>query len=263
MSIRYMGTKRKLLPEIDETISLCKDGPLLDLFSGMCAVGSEIAPKRQIWTNDAQIFASSFAKARFTSKEVPADLTKFIGYIEKYFMLNMEKLENLYSPLLKKENKVLASSNVESLNKVSNQILNNDICTKDKRNISHHLFSQNYAGGYFSLRQSTEIDSIRFAIDKTYKRDLISEEQHRWFLIALAQAMSNASNTTGHFAQYLKIKKSNLNFSIKQKQKSIWSEWCNAYGTLNVIGDVKWRKKNKVFNECSLKLMSRMPKWKK
>ncbi len=262
MSIRYMGSKRQLLPQISETIFACREGALLDLFSGMCAVGGEIAPSRQIWTNDSQIFASNMARAMFTSQNKPVELTTVITHISNYFTLNMKKLESLYKILLIKEEAILLNPNTNSLNALIDETLSFNLQDKDKKRLTHYLFSQNHAGGYFSLNQAMEIDSIRFAIDKIKTKDLISEEKHRWFLIALAQAMSNSSNTTGHFAQYLKIKENNLNMSVKQKQKSIWDEWYESYQSLKVIGSKKWRKKNKVFNECSLQLVSRIPKWK-
>ena len=67
LAISYMGTKRPLAPLVAELAADCRNGACLDLFSGMCAVGQQISPKRQIWSNDLQSFASLVAKCQFCS----------------------------------------------------------------------------------------------------------------------------------------------------------------------------------------------------
>lgn len=66
-----MGTKRDLTTFVSAVIADCQAGPILDVFSGMCSVGETIAPCRQVWTNDVQVFAHEVAKALFTSQEYP------------------------------------------------------------------------------------------------------------------------------------------------------------------------------------------------
>ena len=52
--VSYLGTKRKIASRVAALIEESPSGPLLDLFSGICAVGSAVAPSRQIWCNDIQ-----------------------------------------------------------------------------------------------------------------------------------------------------------------------------------------------------------------
>lgn len=81
-----MGTKRQLAPLVTDVASSCQnDGPLLDLFSGMCSVGSEVAAHRQVWTNDAQVFASTVAKAYFTSSDLPLILDQALELLRPHF----------------------------------------------------------------------------------------------------------------------------------------------------------------------------------
>src|SRR4051812_13184491 len=71
LQVSYMGTKKQLAPVVAQLVAQCPNGPLLDLFSGVCAVGEAVSPTRQVWNNDAQIFASTVAKAFFKSKDAP------------------------------------------------------------------------------------------------------------------------------------------------------------------------------------------------
>src|SRR5438552_9025287 len=71
VNISYMGTKRVLAESVSEVVAHAQKGILLDAFSGMCAVGEAVGHSRQIWNNDAQIFASQVAKAIFTSQDAP------------------------------------------------------------------------------------------------------------------------------------------------------------------------------------------------
>ncbi|WP_413816507.1 DNA adenine methylase, partial [Pigmentiphaga sp.] len=52
LPVSYMGTKRQLAAFVSELVERSSPGPMLDVFAGMCAVGSAVAPKRQVWTND-------------------------------------------------------------------------------------------------------------------------------------------------------------------------------------------------------------------
>lgn len=122
----------------------------------------------------------------------------------------------------------------------------------------HCLFSEIYAGGYFSLSQSIEIDSLRYAADTLLKKNQISVEHHRWILLALAQALSKVANTTGHVAQYIKIKESNIKLCVTQKKKSIWNEWLTSYDFIQPIGTKDWRLQNKAFHGCSLVLLDQL-----
>jgi hypothetical protein len=67
-SVRYMGSKRSLAAQISREISERSEGAIvLDAFSGMCAVGAEVAPRHPLITNDAHAFAQIVAEAMFVS----------------------------------------------------------------------------------------------------------------------------------------------------------------------------------------------------
>lgn len=253
-----MGTKRQLAPLVSDTISACQQGPLLDLFSGMCAVGSEIATERQVWSNDAQLFAANVAKAFFTSTDLPLMFDKAVELLRPHFIENQTRLFSIYAEFIEAEKATLNESESEALISICQKILSHRAFPEFKNGTFYSpycLFSEIYAGGYFSLMQSIDIDSIRYAADCVLREGRMSVEHHRWILLALAQSMSKVANTTGHFAQYIKIKESNLKRCINQKKRCVWTEWLTSYDFIQPIGGRNWRKRNRVFNSCSLVLL--------
>src|SRR5258706_8705215 len=71
VNVSYMGTKKELAPAVADVIRHSQRGVMLDAFAGMCAVGEEVAPSRQVWSNDVQLFAAEVGRALFTSHDEP------------------------------------------------------------------------------------------------------------------------------------------------------------------------------------------------
>lgn len=256
MKISYMGTKRKIAPLVSDAISMCKDGPLLDLFSGMCSVGSKVGTRRQVWSNDAQLFATNVAKAFFTSMDLPLCTEDLCSLLHPNFIRNKMALQNTYRSLLDEENSALNAKELEALLGVTQKILlHKSFGSNSNGRFPYSLFADIYAGGYLSLAQAIEIDSIRYAADQARIKGAVSDEQHRWILLGLAQTMSKVANTTGHFAQFLKLKEQNLKRCIKQKSRNVWFEWLESSSFMVPLGGKIWRRKNRVFNGCSLNLL--------
>ena len=85
----------------------------------------------------------------------------------------------------------------------------------------YRLFSITYSGSYLGLHQCIQIDSIRHAIDILYHQEIVDENQRRWLCLALCQAMSKVATTTGHFAQYLRIKEKTCRRFVAQRRRSV------------------------------------------
>lgn len=132
--------------------------------------------------------------------------------------------------------------------------------SKKARTFPYRLFTITYADGYFGLRQCMEIDSIVYAIDKGLGTAVISQDQGNWLLLALGQAMRLVANTTGHFAQYLKPKQSNIVRYLKQRRRAVWEAFTRCVGESFPIGSALWRSRNKVFNCDSLDLLTLIKK---
>lgn len=268
LSVSYMGMKRQLAPIVADVISFAPPGPLLDLFSGICSVGSAVAPKRQVWCNDVQVFASRVAEAFFTSANPSLTAQTASELVLPFFSKNFRALQHRFKIELRREKKVLDSRNILALKDLDCTLPDIRTCQKldrERRSLSktpnsfpYRLFTITYSGGYFSLNQCLEIDSLKYSIDQLLSAQIIDADQKRWMDLALCQAASKVSNTTGHFAQYLKAKESNKQRVFAQKNRSIWVEWLSAMNQCKPIGSATWRQRNKVFNDDALTVLEKI-----
>jgi adenine-specific DNA-methyltransferase len=265
INVSYMGTKRRLASAVAEVVAQSPGGPMLDLFSGMCAVASEVAPARPIWCNDVQRFAAEVATAFFTSSEGPKTSAAVIDTITAEFLRNQRALNARFAAYRSAENAALDSGEAWRIAKSDSlapnitsshsfgkeQVLLNEF----PRTFPYRLFSITFSGAYFGLAQCIEIDSIRFAVDQLRRNRVIDQEQHRWMTLALCQAAYKVGNTTGHFAQFLKVKKSNVDRFIRQRRRSVWNEWRAAIHSFQPLGPKSWRRRNKTFRKDALSLL--------
>ena len=109
IQVSYMGTKRKIAPQVAAIVDDGPNGPLLDLFSGICAIGSEVAPSRPVWCNDIELFASTVAAAFFTSSELPVSFDRAAEMALEEFQENKRQLELVFGADLENEKTALAS----------------------------------------------------------------------------------------------------------------------------------------------------------
>ncbi|MCW0234260.1 MAG: DNA adenine methylase [Ferrovibrio sp.] len=270
LNVSYMGTKRQLADQVADVIALSPDGPLLDLFAGMCAVGSAVAPDRNVWCNDIQWFASTVAASFFTSEARPLDRETCEELFQASFEENRLALTERFKGYLNREEDAIASLGVKKLRESDAAMPNvgaslhfekeRRLLSVDKRAFPYRLFSITYSGGYFGLQQSVDIDSIRYAIDTCLMARRITREQHRWLLIALCQAASKVANTTGHFAQYLKVKSSNISRLARQRERSVHAEWLTCIEDMKPIGTKRWRQGNVVTKSDAINLLKKMAK---
>jgi len=270
LGISYMGTKKYISPYVNELVNSCNgSGPFLDLFSGMCSVSSCISD-RPIWCNDSQLFASYVANLAYTTKKPLIKPITIENYLAPFYENNFNKLNNRFFREIEKEKIILKGKS--SLKKIKSFYSNyphtqnsKELESERKRlrnkpdTLPWRMFSITYAGGYFSVQQCIEIDSIRYSIEVSYKKGFINKSQYFWLLVALANALSRCSTTTGHFAQYLKVNNNNIKNYIKQRRRSIWLEWMSAINSHDkLFENIQYSKYNKVFNEDANNLLKRL-----
>lgn len=267
LNVSYMGTKRRLASAVAEVVALSPNGPMLDLFSGMCAVASAVTPNRQIWCNDVQHFAAEVSSAFFTSARRPI-IESLIENVYNEYLRNRQALTARFALGKVLEEKALNSGDPNLIAKADGLAPNvaesralekeREILNHSPRKFPYRLFSITFSGAYFGLAQSIEIDSLKYAIDRMHDRRLIAVEQRRWMTLALCQAACKAANTTGHFAQFLKVKQSNVDRFIRQRRRSIWEEWQNAIRSFKPLGSGKWRRHNKTFRSDAIPLLQQL-----
>lgn len=251
LAISYMGTKRPLAPLVAELASDCRPGACLDLFSGMCAVGQKLSTTRQIWSNDLQSFASLVAKCQFCSSNNPPSPRYTDQIIGTNFRERLEKLLRDLSSEINEERDAISSYDWAYFSREFERRI--FLANRLQRGAGerYRLFLQRYAGTYFGKLQCVEIDSIRFALDQSE----IDTNFMDWCLIALCSAVSRCANTTGHFAQSLAPKQSNIQKLVNQRKRSVWDEFLRALDRLTTFGSKKWRSYNRVFQYDALSLL--------
>ena len=266
LALPYMGTKRQLAPMVADVICLGKPGVVLDVFSGMCAIGQAVGVRRNVWNNDVQCFSSEVASALFTARKAFSWTGPEQEYVTKQFRKNANSLQGRYGKRLAKEKDVLRAGGLVGIQKylssathvANDEGLDNERDLRSRQKIKtgpYNLCSITYADGYFGLLQSIEIDSARYALDHAYTHGVINNDQFRWLLIALCQAAGRIASTTGHFAQFLSVNANNLSTYIGQRNKSFRDTWMQCLQHLRPVGSGLWRKKNRVFNRESLSLL--------
>ena len=261
-----MGTKRNIASHVADVIADAPPGPLLDLFSGICAVASAVAPSRQIWCNDIQHFASTVADAFFTSPVLPYTGDHTADLLFAPFSQNRTALRQRFDKLIKLEEAALTSYDTSRLQSLEQLIPDTRTCTELEHErqylttrpstFPYRLFTINYAGGYLGLEQCIQVDSIRYAVDFLQSAGSIDNHQHKWMCLALCQATSKVATTTGHFAQYMRAKENTQKRFVSQRRRSVWYECLRAMYEMSPIGTTAWRSENRVFSQDANSLLA-------
>src|ERR1700734_43096 len=251
-----MGTKRDLAPAVCDVIRQAPKGVMLDAFAGMCSVGERVAPTRPVWSNDAQLFAVEVARALFTSTDEPIDAVRTADIHFDAFERHRCLLAKVYRRSLSAEDRLLQPLRFEVFEKRKNvlsQIRAADLARTRRRN--RDLFSAIYSDSYFGIRQAIEADAIMKAIRTTHRARAISDDHKRWLINGLGRALLRIANSTGHFAQYLKPRRTSYRRYLSQRRKCLWSEWLSSVGELRSVGTADWRRLNKCFNQDAISLL--------
>ena len=256
--INYPGSKRNLLNFIYENTYEYIDPNkyILDIFGGTgCVSNMYTTYGYKVISNDSEKYSYHIINSQICSNN-DIDLKKFI----EYYSINKNQLFNNFSNeiimeenfLKKKENEKLEkldlslpkiwdfnnkSIKINDFNITSIDFLNNHI-----NEIPFCLFTLYFSGYYFGLKQSIEIDSIRYAIEKT-------DNKNSKLFSCLFYAMKEAVFAKdGHMAQPLKHEK-NFSKLYKVRNKSIFDLFMNKLTqTENLSIESIYRCNNKVIN---------------
>lgn len=230
--MKYMGSKRELLPEIKEAVDdLCKkNGTILDIFAGTASVGAYLKDSYNIISNDIQEYSKVLGDAviGISAIEYLPDLNTSLKKIKHYFDINRDHLQNiLKNTLSESDDYLLIGKNnwTESDRKKYQKFISsfpspvNAFHTKnDELKKLYELYLENNKASssllpafqtcflfpelYFSLRQAIDIDSIVYGIKNTFT----DQRLINLFTAALIYAYSYCSSGTGHFAMFRDLK---------------------------------------------------------
>lgn len=264
LGVSYMGTKRALASKVSDQVAGSKDGPLLDLFAGMCSVGTAVGTARPVWNNDLQHFASSVAHSFFCSTSCPPAHLDVRDFVRVHYLENYDTLQSRYRELLQRESEALNSRSVHGLLDLSNDRLafassddasDQRIASKTDTHSPYCLFVLNFSASYLGVKQCIEVDSIRYALDRQVACGALTSEVHEWLCLGLGKAISRCASSTGHFAQPLSPKDANVGRYVRQRRRSIWDEWLGSIDDLAPLGNSGWRKKNRTFRGDAIELI--------
>ncbi len=243
--ISYMGTKRQLAPIVDQLVMKSKPGPLLDAFSGMCAISSFVGTKRQEWTNDLQMFSHAVARCHFCADSGPLDRTTLFALASSKISDRVNALSRDFHEEINAELSALRHHDLVKLTSLALSFQDEQgrvqvECGYDNQTLLTRLFS----GSYFGLQQTIELDAIRCTISDLENNGVIDIDQANWAILALAVASNQCATVTGHFAQPLTPKERNIARFCSQRLKSIKGHWLAAIEGMTPIGTSVWRQKN-------------------
>lgn len=172
--MRFIGSKRNLLNEIDNILQPHLDGTeksFVDLFAGSNVVGNYFADQYQIITNDIMYFSYVLARGTLAIKSTPS----FDNLLER----------GISDPL-----QFLSSQNLNDYK--------GDYVTKE------YSPAGNAKRMYFTIENAKRIDFCRNKIEEWKKNDLINDNEYYYLLASLISAIPFVSNITGTYGAYLK-----------------------------------------------------------
>ena len=243
-SAYYMGSKRNLSGFLVEAISRILDpsGVIVDLMCGSGAASKAFSKIWKTFASDNQVFCRLLAtvqgggfsrkraeilldilmrSARSHAVDLGARFTSFLELEDKIFhgdldeLLLKEYVEYVSTfPTYPHNTSIPWNPTAEVVERQQNPKL-----------YPYCLFSSYFANVYFGLRQSVEIDSLRYAIDQ-----IENDYDRQWALGALITTLSALGTTyAAHFAQpKLSVEELNLlNLSkiVEQRAYSITHEF--------------------------------------
>lgn len=268
--ISYMGTKRRLAPDVAKLIEGLPDGVMLDVFAGMCAIGEAVAPQRTVWTNDIQPFPALVGKVLCCSKRPPPTRVDAYGVLYPLFERNVTALHERCGRHLRKERRYLGTGSLADVETGDGTIpyvgvdaeLNRERArlARKPNTFPYRLFTITYPGTFFGMSQCIEIDSIRYAIDVARDARDIKHEEWCWFVAALGLVCTRINNSTGQFAQYLTPNEYNVNRIVQKRRRSVWTQFVDVLPTLAAFGDSQWRSQNRSYRKDAVSLLRRLAK---
>jgi adenine-specific DNA-methyltransferase len=239
-----MGSKRLLAPSIARLIHRSHDSAtVLDAFAGMCAIGTQLAPRHRVISNDAHAFAAVVARALFTAPGRRPSRKTAQEELLPAFKRNAGRLRDPLARRLDAEKRALLRAERGADWRELRNFTAEDIAVRVPRKLHgliapsayraardrtpYALFSMYFASSYFGVRQAMEIDSLRYAIERA------EPERRDVYLYALILAVSHCVAAPGHFAQFFVPRdERNTLFIARMRRRSVVDRFWAAFRAL-------------------------------
>lgn len=234
-SIRYLGSKRKLVDTICRVISdnVTRGSTILDMFAGTNCVSYGLSKYFRVFSNDVQVLSYVIARAllmnrnRVSVSEAREDLEQeywknydFLARNNEHALDKEERLINLQVDRFKEYANFCSSFQpMVKSESHSRQAEKYSMCQSRQVDFPFDLFTNYFSNSYFGLKQCLEIDSLRFAIDKL----LPTEQTKKYlYLCALIYSVDSCVASPGHFAQFFTPhSKESFGMIIRERRKDV------------------------------------------
>ena len=170
--MRYLGSKIKLLPQIESVIKKykIKGKSFADLFAGTCCVGDYFKGKYKIISNDFMNYSYVISKAKLSFKNSP----QYNKFKEKYKV-------DIYEWLNNKEYK------------------------PDESYFIYNNYTPKGSRMFFTEENGIKIDGVRQEIERLLKEEIISQNEYYFLIASLIESVTKVSNTSGTYEAYFKF----------------------------------------------------------
>ncbi|EGT4878867.1 hypothetical protein DBN29_08990 [Clostridioides difficile] len=261
--LNYQGSKKRLLDFIYENTQeyIDSDKAFLDICSGTSAVAYNMKRHFTVYTNDSENYAYHISNSIVKNNERYNFSQSDEMIIREKYYINLQRLNNIFNDMVNQEDMLLEQEDADALielysnfpciwkNNVDIEIEGNTIQSiydlrKYKRDIPNVLFTLYYSSSYFGIKQSMEIDSIRYAIEF-----IESEITKSILFTSLFFAMKECVFAKdGHMAQPLNMETSKKRM-LKLKERSIYDIFIGKLKEFNTDEFVLSQNENKCFNK--------------
>ncbi len=223
--LKYMGSKREIIGFVVDAIKSLdvKSTWVCDLFAGTGVVSGSLKSSYNIHANDIQAYSAILSHTylsnlKGTIKPNEIDIIKLkTNELVNEFLNSNPQLSFNYD----------AANTLETFIKTEEK--QQALIDKDFK-IGFHLFAKNYSGTYWSYNQCVWIDSLR-AVAEQYK----GKPEYYAILSSLIFAMSYASQSTGHYAQYRDATNDNMLDILSYRKRDIWSYFEKKFRELTLV----------------------------
>lgn len=247
-SAYYMGSKKALGPFLVESLKgvLDEGDVVLDLMCGAGAASKALSYCWEVIAADGLEFCATLARALGSSYSIQR-ATQTLDALMPHVQKNAEALSHLVQPLLAEEDDFAHSESTSELEKAYIDFVDrtprypeggargqwqpNQVVRERQEGLiraPYCLVTAYFANVYYGIRQSVEIDSIRYAIDQ-----LDSDIDRAFALAALVATCSQlGSGYAGQFAQPITLTPQRVSKVIERRAQSIFHEFSVRFAAL-------------------------------
>lgn len=209
--IQYLGSKTRV---VDTIVSECKrlytpGEYVVDLFSGSSIVSQSLYKNgMHVIANDIMSFSSDIATCMLNQARKTTSVSLIENFIENLGVLSASKYQNNFIDLIDREQLLLSEQNLGGLKFLYerlSQVGNDNVANPQIEYIRNHygisaignipLFANYYAGTYFGIKQSLDIDVLRNKIENEWQ-----ESKDLWVYKVLLTALYNTCSIIVHSA---------------------------------------------------------------